>query len=181
MNSHQLVPLKQLVPPAHPSGSWGTKEVLQFRLPFESMVRIQCGFLVISTHVGIRGSLRPMGHLDCRVQVKEEKRGFSKEKAGPRNTSLRIKRAFEELGRILGTNRKQSGEMRKICLAHSHNNKNGNLQISPFLFSSNAKHIGISTPQSGAVQFFWRLFYLACRWLPSCFAFTWLFSVHVHS
>lgn len=70
------------------------------------MVRIQCGFLVISTHVGIRGSLRPMGHLDCRVQVKEEKRGFSKEKAGPRNTSLRIKRAFEELGRILGTNRK---------------------------------------------------------------------------
>ena len=70
------------------------------------MVRIQCGFLVISTHVGIRGSLRPMGHLGRGVQGTAELRGRSEEEAGTRDTSLRVKRAFEELGRILGTNRK---------------------------------------------------------------------------
>lgn len=91
---------------------------------------------------GISANLPP------RLSERGREMSFSTQGDGPRNTSLSSKRAVEELGRILGTKRKCSSEMKKIHSDHSHNNKNkGQLfwklsKFPIFIFTKWETHMG---------------------------------------
>lgn len=76
-------------------------KVQQSRLPLKGRLRTQYGSMAITT-VGGQGLCRFPPSLSEKIK----ERGFSVEVEGPRNTNLRIKRALEDLGRILGTNMK---------------------------------------------------------------------------